>query len=41
MNATPLDVCKALRWTAEGFRTVTGVAVPDYEPPASDGPTGS
>jgi hypothetical protein len=36
MNATPLDVCKALRWTAGTFRAVTGVAVPDYQPPAAD-----
>ncbi len=33
VGATPLDVCKALRWKAETFRSVTGVVVPDYEPP--------
>ncbi len=36
MKTSPLDVCKALRWKAETFRTVTGVAVPDYEPPPAD-----
>jgi Zn-dependent peptidase ImmA (M78 family)/transcriptional regulator with XRE-family HTH domain len=36
LQATPLDVCKALRWTAQTFRTVTGIAVPEYEPPAAD-----
>lgn len=36
LNATPLDVCKALRWTAETFRIVTGIAVPEYEPPPAD-----
>ena len=35
-GTTPLDICKALRWTAETFRAVTGVAVPDYEPPRAD-----
>ncbi len=36
LGATPLDVCKALHWTAETFRLVTGVTVPDYEPIAAD-----
>lgn len=36
LSTTPLDVCKALRWTAETFRTVSGVDVPDYEPPGVD-----
>ncbi len=36
LNATPLDVCKALRWTADTFQSVTGIAVPEYEPPMAD-----
>lgn len=37
LGATALDVCKALRWTSDTFRTITGIAVPDYEPPLADG----
>lgn len=36
LQAKPLDVCKALEWSAGTFETVTGVKVPAYEPPRAD-----
>lgn len=36
LGSTALDVCKALRWTAETFRLVTGIEVPAYEPAPAD-----